>query len=348
MITPVRINGRDVKPHKATISPTLGSRTVLTNSPWDFVSLWLKRQGKADALLFWGQARVFADASQGVPVQSAPLLLYYSFMNAAKALLSAKGVRFDEHHGIRAHNMRGSSRKIALSNEGVRILNKGILPSLSAYLCESEKDVLHSLEEILFNLPCIHRSYCLTYKNQQDLFIPLTDCRYVFNSALGHAYFSANLSKDFGDKKYIKRLPASLTRDPTAADIRCIRSVASVPITKATVSSAMDVAAIADLQRQLRSDIHYINGAQTLWYAKVEVAGPKRLKRSPLTLTLAAMHRLSEICRYRPIELAAFLAGQKNWLLSEFIQMCPSQFIDEISAELTGYQFMQPNVRIAT
>jgi hypothetical protein len=48
------------------------------------------------------------------------------------------------------------------------------------------------------------------------------------------------------------------------------------------------------------------------------------------------------------MELAAFLAGQKNWLLSEFIQMSPPQFIDEIAAELTGYQFMMPNVRPAT
>jgi hypothetical protein len=51
------------------------------------------------------------------------------------------------------------------------------------------------------------------------------------------------------------------------------------------------------------------------------------------------------LCRYKPIELAAFLSGQKNWLLSEFIQMAPNQFIDEIASEITGYQFMTPNTR---
>ena len=60
------------------------------------------------------------------------------------------------------------------------------------------------------------------------------------------------------------------------------------------------------------------------------------------------MHRLSELCRYRPHELAAHLAGQKNWLLSEFIQQSPNQFIDEIASELTGHQFLVPNVRTAS
>ena len=59
------------------------------------------------------------------------------------------------------------------------------------------------------------------------------------------------------------------------------------------------------------------------------------------------MHRLSEICRYQPLQLKSLLEGQKNWLLSEFIQMSPIQFIDEIASEMTGYQFLVPNVRPA-
>jgi hypothetical protein len=60
------------------------------------------------------------------------------------------------------------------------------------------------------------------------------------------------------------------------------------------------------------------------------------------------MHRLSEICRYRPSELDSFLNGQKNWLLSEFVAMSPNQFLDEIACEMTGHQVMTPNVRTPT
>lgn len=268
-------------------------------------------------------------------------------MNATKALLSAKGVPFAEHHGVRSHNMRGPSSKIALSNEGVRMQQKGIAPALSHYLGEAETVLTHSLEELLFNIPCIHRTFCLTYRNQQDLFIPLVDCRFVFDASLGSGYFSAKLSQDFSGSKFLGRLPPTLIADASSNDRRSIRSQASVPLGSSVVSTANDISSMADLLKSLRPDLNYLAGAQTLWYAKAVVRGPARLKRSPLTCTLLSMHRLSEICRYRPMELASFLSGQKNWLLTEFIRMSPSQFLDEIAAELTGQQFMTPNVRPA-
>lgn len=343
----LRINGRDAGPHKATTQPNLGSRTVLTNSHWEYVSLWLRRERKKTALFYWQQAQTFAQAAEGMPVSSAPLLWYYTFMNATKALLSAKSVVFDEHHGVRAHNIRTSSGKITLSNEGIRIMQRGIAPSLSAYLQEAETSDRHSLEDLLFNLPYIHRTFCLTYKSQKDLFIPLTDCRFDFDPVSNAAYFSAKLSKDFSGPSYIRRLPTSLIENLGTNDGRSIRSVGEVTLTSHVARTSTQISLVADLWRKLRPDLNYIAGAQTLWYVKAIVPGPARLMRSPLTCTLLAMHRLSEVCRYRPMELAAFLNGQKNWLLTEFIRMAPTQFIDELSAELTGQQFMVPNVRPA-
>jgi len=343
----LRINDRDVGPHKATMSPNLCARTVLTNSHWEYVSLWLRRERKSSALFYWQQAQTFAQAAEGMPVASAPLLLYYSYMNATKALLSAKSIPFDEHHGVRSHNMRPPSGKIALSNEGVRILQRGIAPALSQYLMEAETSTSHTLEDLLFNLPCIHRTFCLTYKNQKDLFIPLMNCQIQFDPVSSQAYFSAQLSKDFSGPTHLRRLSPSLIVDSGVNDGRTIRSVAYATVTGPVASTPADISAVNSLLQLLRPDISYIAGSQTLWYAKAVVPGPKRLKRSPLTCTLLAMHRLSEICRYRPIELASFLAGQKNWLLTEFIRMSPSQFLDELSAELTGQQFMVPNVRPA-
>ena len=134
MATPVQLRKRELKPHKATISPLLNARTVLTKSPWEFVSLWLTRGKSENARFYWDQARRFAVAAAGMPLSSAPLLHYYSFMNAAKALLAAKQIPFNELHGVGAHNMRRKSSRIDLSNEGVQIRTKGILPALASYL----------------------------------------------------------------------------------------------------------------------------------------------------------------------------------------------------------------------
>jgi uncharacterized protein (UPF0332 family) len=342
-----KFKGRDLKPHKAAVGAVFGAKTVLTNSPWEFVSLWLRREGHDEAGFYWNQARVFHQASASLPVESAPLLLYYSFMNAVKALLHSRGVAFNAHHGVRVHNMRGASRRITLSNEGVYIQNNNhIAPTVATYLGDTEPTRNHSLQQIFYNLSFIHRTYCLTYTSQADLFLPLVECVYFFDPGAHAVFFRAKLSKDYVGQRFIHRLPPTFVADPVA-DGATIRSAASVPVARRIVREGAELTALTNLHMQLRADLHYINGSQTLWYVKGTGGNPGRLARSPIVLTLAAMHRLSEICRYRPIELSAFLRGQQNWLLSEFIQMAPIQFVDEIASEITGYQFMTPNTRPA-
>ena len=102
-IAAVKLQRREIGPHKAVVAPLLNSRNVLTNSPWTFVALWLQRNHKPKALFYWEQAQEFHKVSVGLPLRSAPLLLYYCFMNAAKALLVAKGVNLNEMHGVSAH-----------------------------------------------------------------------------------------------------------------------------------------------------------------------------------------------------------------------------------------------------
>lgn len=58
-----------------------------------------------------------------------------------------------------------------------------------------------------------------------------------------------------------------------------------------------------------------------------------------------AMHRLSEISRYKPIELNRLLNGRRNWIIHEFIRSAPKQFLDEISAEITGQEISPAGVR---
>jgi hypothetical protein len=344
---PVTFKGKEVRPHKAIKSARLEARNVLTESPWEFVSLWLSREEQDNARVLWNQAREFYKASQGLSLQAAPLLIYYACMNAAKALLTAKGIAFIPFHGVSSDNLRGASRKIRLSNEGVEIKNNGVLPALCSYLGEAEPTRKHSLKEILFNVPFVHRTYCLTYRNQRDMFLPLTNCMFVVDRGSNDAYFSANVSVDFPISGINSQLPPSLTLNANAGS-RALRSVAVAPVKKPRNLTLDDLQELAALNEKLRADVHFITATQTLWYAKLNVKGPKRLLRYPLTLTLAAMHRLSEICRYRPIELAAFLNSDENWLLSEFVQSAPRQFLDAIASELTGYQFLLPNVRPAT
>jgi hypothetical protein len=70
------------------------------------------------------------------------------------------------------------------------------------------------------------------------------------------------------------------------------------------------------------------------------------IERCSLTLTYAAMHRLSELARYEPHRLAGHLEASYNWLLNEFIAIALHQFTDEIASEITGLDFMIPGTRL--
>lgn len=342
----IRFQARALKPHKAIKSARFDVRTVLTASPWEFVSLWLKREKQENALLLWNQAREFHQVALGLSLQSAPLAIYYSCMNATKALLTAKGLSFNPHHGVRADDLRGSSIRIRLSNEGVKIKSTGVLPSLSTYFGETETATKQSLKEILFNIPYVHRTYCLTYIKQRDMFLPLTDCGFVVNPGTKDGFFQANISIDFQMSAVKRYLPNSMIPNPSEG-ARAIRSASTFALTRPENLNNIDLMTLRAFNETLRKDLHYINGTQTLWYLKLRVKGPARLERYTPTLTLAAMHRLSEICRYRPVELAKFMASDESWLLTELVQSAPNQFLDAIAAELTGYQFLLPNVRPA-
>lgn len=317
-------------------------KTVLTLDPFDYVDLWLRREHKDEALYYWRQARNFHRAAGGLPIESAPLVLYYCFMNAAKALLSAKGITFNEYHGVGAHLMRGPHSKIMLSNEGIAIKRQGIVPSLIQYFSESETSLHHSLEDILYNLVCIHRTYCLSYANKKERFIPLKSTAYLRDPATGEVKLQAEVVDNIDWKFYRKHLPAEVEALPGNSPL--LQSVSSVRWTSANSPTTVELDALCQLNAHLRRVFHYINGAHTLWYLKT--TGNYEINRMPITLALAAMHRLSEICRYKPSQLTSYLDGQKNWLLSEFIAMAPSQFLDEIASEMTGHQIMIPNVRL--
>lgn len=343
----IKIDGKVVKPQKSIKNPILGSKNILTNSRWEFVDLWLRREKKQEALFFWNQAKEFNKASSGLPIQSSPLLHYYSFMNATKALLSARGVAFNPYHGVSAINT-GSPAKISIKNEGIIIKTAGILPSLSSYLGETETEVSHTLQEIFFNLPYIHRTYCLTYKTQTDMFIPLKTCEFVQETSTKSVYLRAALSEDFATTHVLRRLPSTFEADGELGKDKYVRSKNAITIVNASRPTTSEKLDLKNFSESIRKDVFYINGSNTLWYLKSKVTGPKIINRFPSTLTLGAMHRLSELCRYKPLELCSFLASQKNWLLSEFIQQAPEQFLDEIASEITGYQFLQPNIRLAT
>jgi hypothetical protein len=84
------------------------------------------------------------------------------------------------------------------------------------------------------------------------MFLPLVDCAYVFDPAAKQVYFKANLSKDFADRKFSRRLPPSLVQESAGPDIRAIRSVVAA---RRTIRHGAELTGLQNVHKQLRDGI---------------------------------------------------------------------------------------------
>jgi hypothetical protein len=341
----LRIRNRAAYFRKAIKTPDFSSERVLAHDAFQFAELWLKRECP-HAVPFWDQARSYYEASKHLPAQSSPLTSYYCFLNAAKTLLTVKGVDFSDRHGVTGNFDPESKR--ALRNEKIIISEGGILGKLSHFLEEKEESE-HTLKDILSNLPFIHRAYRYTFRSHPELFVPVYDLSY--REEKDYVWVTATIDGRYADGRYLSTLPEQFEIDKGYTDKCVIRTKQKVKwhSRKAPPQGRQDAnARLQNYHRRLRQDFVYISSAPDLWYIKREMAEAKNLRRYTLTLIMAAMHRLSELSRYDPKGLKKYLDGKENWLLTEFIQLSPNQFIDELVSEMTSLEFGARGIRPRT
>jgi len=338
--TPLKIGAKEVIFRKAIVRPNFPDPTVLVSDPWDYVEMWLKRQGNKDALFYWQQARHFFAASIGLPKMASPLASYYCFLNAAKTLLTVKGTALKDAHGVTGEP---KGKKVALSNETVKFQRSGILSELCTYFGEPAQDESYSIKDIFYNLPYIHRAYMLTFSSQPELFFPIERPSYVRKAGSTEAWFYAEIADaKLRNQHTINKLPGGFERDLGVENNWVIRRTNRFSWRFGKAEFDGNVGRLAQYHRITRASIHYIHGPSRLWYFKRGGVTKGVIPRTPLTLTYAAMHRFSEIARYQPLLLARHFDLQHNWLLSEFLTTAPYQFCDEVAAEITGQDFMMP------
>ncbi len=343
MHKPIQFKNKILTLHQANIEPNYRNRSVITDLSWEYVTMYLKRNGKRDALIYWKQAEHFFKATNVLPVESAPLTAYYCFLNATKALLVSKNISFVEHHGV-AGDLRGQNR-VALVNENIKVYGNGVLPSLSKYLGDDNLVGNYSMKDILYNLPFVHRPYTHTYTSDSELFIPIQNPTFVKKHNSEDAWLQFELEEFIANGHTFNKFPKGYQQDPTVLDKTVIRRKK-----RFKWNSRHESRSINDLlkyHKKLRKQIFYITSTLgPSWYIKRnDNSQVSLLPFSTLSLTFMTMHRLSELARYTPNVLVSHFESQHNWLLTEFIIRSPIQFIDEIATEITGDTFKVTNMK---
>jgi hypothetical protein len=315
---------------------------VLAQDPYSFPATWdaverLQNEQGIDPTLFINSTRwngfeewsVFLGFCASTRVS----------VNATKSLLLVKKLQFVEHHGVSGETIGDRS---SITNERVILRNAGILPTLCGYLGDTVNGEQYSLRDLLYNLAYIHRAFSLSLPSCPELFIPIKCPLIVRSNKNNEAWFCAQLDGRYASAHVLNKL-TGYERDESITDryiIRKKRRFTWQPRDKGRIAT------FAEYHCKLRKDLQYIYSPQRLWYLKRKTPIAGMIARSPLVIAFAAMHKLSELARYSPDMLGRHFEGRYNWLLSEFISVAPNQFIDAISSEMTGYDFMPPG-RIA-
>lgn len=220
----LEISSKEARLMKPITGAGYDEKTVLTNSSWEFVGLWLKRQSGAKAkraLFYWEQAKSFYDASELLPIESRPLTAYYCCMNAAKALLAIKGpstIDFDRNltHGI-SSDRRQWEKSTNLKNAEVIFNGSGVLFEMSKYFKEEACKKKYTVYDLLYNIPCIHRAFSITYQCT-ELFIPIRDIKFVVDTGLRKGWLQFQVDERYASGKSLRYVQSRYEKDTHISD----------------------------------------------------------------------------------------------------------------------------------
>ena len=172
----LKVENKELRLMKAYSSSNYKSKTVLTNSTFDFIELWLMRESNAqgrEALFYWRQAKNFYISTLSLPIESKPLTAYYCCMNATKALLAIRNIStVNITHGV-SGSRNGTKGDVA--SDEITFLGSGVLCELSRILGDPVNKQTYKLQDLFYNLVCIHRTFTITFSTFTELFIPISE-----------------------------------------------------------------------------------------------------------------------------------------------------------------------------
>lgn len=345
------INSKEISLLKPVTNADYDSKTVLTNSAWEYVELWLMRQKDTkaqEALFYWQQGKHFFNASECLPQNSKPLTAYYCCLNAAKALLSISGVNVNSiSHGI-TQSRQNQESSTSLEKAQVIFTGSGVLNELSRYLSEDVNKKTYNIKDLLYNIPCIHRTFSITYSGSPELFIPIRDIKFVREDTTSKAWVQFKVDQRYSNGSSLRYLPSGYKKTVVNNDMQnCyVRKETSRFIWDIHSDKKERYEKLSVYHKKIRKNIHYICGDMKLWYIKKELpANEHIINRNSITLIFAVMHWMSELVRYNPKKFEKYMETKQNWLLHEFIETALYQFVDEISCEITHQEIMSAGYR---
>jgi YaaC-like Protein len=142
---------------------------MLASNPWRCMELQLSRGKHEEARAYLRQGRDFFTAAESAVSTARPLLLYYGFLNLAKALVKVRSAACDlsgAMHGVREPSANRRAQRFRLTSQGVEIDHprNNRVSVLNEFANVIGSPVLpaggnYNVCELLGQVPSIHRAF---------------------------------------------------------------------------------------------------------------------------------------------------------------------------------------------
>ena len=109
--------------------------------------------------------------------------------------------------------------------------------------------------------------------------------------------------------------------------------------------SCFGVTKIMNVYQKYRNHFSYIAADKRIWYLKRDNDYNCVSNLNSMIVSVAIVHRFSEIVRYKPEQMYRLLHSKENWLIHEYLSIVLDQFMDEISCEITKQEIMNTRTK---
>jgi hypothetical protein len=312
---------------------------------WMFViKKWSKDQKEEVSsflLSLLGQAKYFYQAAEAAPLNSQPLLYYYSFLNLGKIIITINGKAGSNpsqaqfYHGINA-DISGKDFSRYLIN--IKSLSGTSNISVGYHLMTCYGDTLNNnnptsikIIDALENCLGIHRAYCLVHEAPEH-FIRVIDDR-IFKQGkklIARLYLKERNPEILAQYQKITVTPAT---EKSPEEIYWEESVTMENYDP----TKLDYYNLS--QRLLKKGIWtYTDGTDYIMY----LSSNDNFRYTSASLIYCLMFFFGSITRYHPHLFESYLSEEYIWLIAEFLKTQPKQLLYISTSLITESYIIQP------
>lgn len=324
---------------------------VVTSDVWAYMKHVatdrLPKAREAEAVAFIDQAFEFFQAADNPQIGSRPLLYYYSFLNLAKMALLVHRVRIPPapKHGI-ADPRANIRTRLRVPGQTVRIEkcaqdHSQIFPefvrTLGGHIARAGD---HKVVHLLAQIPGIHRTYCQVTR-EPARFLPVK----AFTVLRDQNEVWVRLTVARHGKDVRTTLPLLRKRRSFKGVFDQVESQCADELWFETGVSAGGRRATDTAIRELAKIICGLGiwSILTLQGTRFYLCTLPHNQQLPgLASIYAVMFYLGSLTRYKPADFDKIITHKYSWLVAEFLQTQPAQYLYGLASFIGGVEVVRP------